>query len=482
MKSCNTRFILGLGTLALLWSVAPQDAEAAANVAITRSLVSVSADCAQPEYIFDVTGIPTADDGGGVDHVAVVMYDASLHTFDVDSETFSDGDTAFSVQMDYGVGSEFAAAMTARPLHVRVFDTSVESENFLVGAVEAPLLAELVFDPADDAIACNFVAQGPELQALGTSNDSSLSSGATTPFVVDSIDVVTPDDAQLVVMYSAECSGNTNPSNWVAIGMSVDGVAIPNTGTGLAFCSGRSPGPEWIGARAIGVTEVPPGSHTVNITASLQGFLASGNFSLDDRSLAVMLPEPGLWSSFLCGAVCVAGLRRRRNRVRQASRACWVGGGAVALLLLVSSAVPAQAQTKIDFASNTAPQTVNSTPVLLDLGGLTGFFIPVSNPETWTISVTGECAVFSSLDSETYLSLSFLFNGVIISPTSTNYAFCTSRGVASGGWVGASMTVVHEVPVGFHDLEIEAQVLGFGPGEFARLDDLSVTVVRTRRP
>lgn len=113
----------------------------------------------------------------------------------------------------------------------------------------------------------NFPVAGPvyvELNANGATSVTFTGSGRRT------------------IVYTAECFTS---ASWLTIAIIVDNVQLAPTGNNTAdsFCSSHS---GFVMAAAMGRTaDLPDGTHTVRILASLQG---TGSSSLGDSALAIM--------------------------------------------------------------------------------------------------------------------------------------------------------------------------------------------------
>lgn len=92
-----------------------------------------------------------------------------------------------------------------------------------------------------------------------------------------------------------------------------------------------------------------------------------------------------------------------------------------------------------------------------------------------------ECAVEGN-DRFTYFDTDILVDGVIVPPTNSDNASCTSTPPdtnlgALDEWETTSQTVVRTVIGGNHLVVVRGRLVGFTPGERVRVDDQALTVV-----
>lgn len=471
--------LLGTGVLALGTA---GTAYAATDVSIDADFVSTDPQCSAPVFDFPVSGTNTVDDDGfGNDFVSVIIYDAGFQVLDVDNVSLPVGGVA---TISYTLSSR----LTARPIRVRVHDTTgpvPDSDAGVTAAIATPLLAELEVDPGTASPPCAAVTMGPEIRIESAANVGNFGTNGLTQTLLDSLTLVVPDEAQLVVKYTAECGVDGPASSYLGIRIAIDGVTVAPTGAIHALCAGNGTGTPfpWFSGRILGVAEVPAGGHTVEVFGDASTGVAA--WWVGNRSLSVTVPEPGLAGTLAAGAFALAGMRRRRRRgVRALVRLAFVAGFALAVF---GSPGTGLAQTRIDARANPNPQTLlDATPTILELdtpGSVRIGLLP-TRTERVEITVTAECQVLSASDANTYVAIEVLVDGDVVAPTNTGHAFCTSENSGGGRWSSASLTVVTDLgPTGIvQNVQLRARIQGFAAGESARIDDLSVVVVRTVNP
>jgi len=91
-----------------------------------------------------------------------------------------------------------------------------------------------------------------------------------------------------------------------------------------------------------------------------------------------------------------------------------------------------------------------------------------------------ECSVEGN-DRTTFFNLDILVDGVIVPPTNSDNASCTSTppdNELMGGddWITTSITVVRAVPGGNHLVLVRGRLVGFEVGERVRVDDQALVV------
>lgn len=91
-----------------------------------------------------------------------------------------------------------------------------------------------------------------------------------------------------------------------------------------------------------------------------------------------------------------------------------------------------------------------------------------------------ECAVEGN-DRITFLNLDILVDGVLVPPTASDNASCTSTPpdndlMGLDDWVTTSLTVVRAVPGGSHVVVVRGRLVGFEAGERVRVDDQALVV------
>ncbi len=466
----------------LLLIVGATHALAATNVAVNASFLSSDPECVVPQYSFAVTGTNTNnDDGLGNDIVTVVVHDAGFRVLDIDAISLPVGGNA---DISYTLSSAF----TARPIYVRVHDTIAnesDSETYLATTLTYPLLTELVIDPGTDSPPCALAPVGPEIRIESTSSDVTLSESTTTEMLVDSLEVITPREAQLVLSYSAECAVAGSPSSWLGLRMAVDGTTVAPTGSAYALCAGTGSGlTDWFAGRVLGSLDVPAGAHTVEVFADASSSVAG--WWLGNRSLSVTVPEPGLSGLLTAGILGLTVFARRsRTIARVRCDRSTFATAAISGLILFGGANEGLAQTQIDAKTNPNAQLLtdaNATILELDDGGSLRIAYDPNRAERVQITVTAECRVDSTVTDQAYVGLEILINGTVIDPTNPALAFCSSDdGSETSGWVGSSTTVVRDVlDTGvIQSVQVRARLQNWTAGETARIDDLSVIVIRT---
>jgi hypothetical protein len=101
--------------------------------------------------------------------------------------------------------------------------------------------------------------------------------------------------------------------------------------------------------------------------------------------------------------------------------------------------------------------------------------VPAGQVRELAITHSFECSV-SGLTDTSWFDTDILVDGVVVAPTNSDNASCTSNNTASpDGWVTASQTVFRAVGGGNHTVLVRGRV-AFGTG-IARVDDQSLTVV-----
>jgi hypothetical protein len=128
---------------------------------------------------------------------------------------------------------------------------------------------------------------------------------------------------------------------------------------------------------------------------------------------------------------------------------------------------------------------VNVNPLLFD-DGLSHELIrvvastPVNVATELVITHSFECAVEGN-DKTTFFNLDILVDGVVVPPTNSDNASCTSTppdNDAMGGddWITTSITVVRAVLGGNHLVVVRGRLVGFDAGERVRVDDQALVV------
>jgi hypothetical protein len=124
-----------------------------------------------------------------------------------------------------------------------------------------------------------------------------------------------------------------------------------------------------------------------------------------------------------------------------------------------------------NFAANPNPLAVGAAQVNLITLSVS---IPAGQVRELAITHAFECAVggagfFSWLEADIYV------DGVLITPTTSDNASCTTNNTASqDGWLTASQSVVRAVGGGLHTIQVRGRVIGGGSG---RVDDQSLVVI-----
>jgi hypothetical protein len=100
--------------------------------------------------------------------------------------------------------------------------------------------------------------------------------------------------------------------------------------------------------------------------------------------------------------------------------------------------------------------------------------VPAGQVRELAITHSFECAV-GGAGFTSWLEADIYVDGVLISPTNSDNASCTTNNTAGqDGWVNASQTVVRAVGGGTHTVQVRGRVIGGGT---ARVDDQSLTVI-----
>lgn len=100
--------------------------------------------------------------------------------------------------------------------------------------------------------------------------------------------------------------------------------------------------------------------------------------------------------------------------------------------------------------------------------------VPVGQVRELTITHSFECTV-GGAGYISWLKANIYVDGILITPTTSDNASCTSNNTAGqDGWVTTSNTVVRAVGGGNHTVLVRGRVIGGGAG---RVDDQSLVVV-----
>lgn len=491
---------IGIVLAAMVTALAfrPVHAVAATNVQISLAFSSAAPDCETVTYGLTGTGDFEFDDLAGADRIAVLWYDGQGHLIDNDFTSLSGPASGFSSFSDFVIASRFVQ----RPLKVRVFDvgnTTGVSENQPEGvalAVEGTLLAEAQVDPIVDAPACGSRSVGGGLRSETASNGSTQSfSDVTTHTLelatgVSSLRLQLPEPTRVAVFFSAECSVDAaDDSSWLDLDLLLDGAALPPTGGGggdNAFCTstGSSQLDRWVTARAIGFAELPAGDYQLTATGRLQNFTTGESWWIDDSTVVVQLPEPGMAIALLVGTTGLFGLRRRRGR-RGQGLAC----GLIASVGLLTSISPPQAWAGSQMTSTTETSVqifTGATQQTIDIGGEFGggtlALIPIRERSRLVVTFTAECSV-AAADSNTWVDIDVTLDGIPLPASDSNDAFCTSTGdSALEHWVSASRIVTTELGRGVYRLMVRGRLIGADPGDDWWIDDVSVTTLAVATP
>ena len=156
---------------------------------------------------------------------------------------------------------------------------------------------------------------------------------------------------------------------------------------------------------------------------------------------------------------------------------------AVITLLFVSlTAIPSPAAIKA--ASNRTSSSTFSDELAhlipLDNGGATSINFTTTAPNQGVvITYNAECSV-AGTDNQTWLDIDILLDGVIVSPSDSDNAFCTDSGTgALTNWVSAVIVVATKVPLaGPHTVEVRGGLHVFDSGDEFRLDDSTILVTQ----
>jgi hypothetical protein len=100
--------------------------------------------------------------------------------------------------------------------------------------------------------------------------------------------------------------------------------------------------------------------------------------------------------------------------------------------------------------------------------------VPAGQIRELAITHSFECAV-GGAGFTSWLEADIYVDGVIVSPTNSDNASCTTNNTSSqDGWVNTSQSVVRLVGGGLHTVQVRGRVIGGGN---ARVDDQSLTVI-----
>ncbi|HEY7099771.1 MAG TPA: hypothetical protein VH437_23810 [Terriglobales bacterium] len=156
---------------------------------------------------------------------------------------------------------------------------------------------------------------------------------------------------------------------------------------------------------------------------------------------------------------------------------------AVITLLFVSlAAIPSPAAIK---AANSRTNFVIFSDELahlipLDNSGATSINFSTTAPNQGVvITYNAECSV-AGTDNQTWLDIDIMLDGVIVSPSDSDNAFCTDNGTgALTNWVSAVIVVATKVPLaGPHTVEVRGGLKVFDAGDQFRLDDSTILVTQ----
>ena len=156
---------------------------------------------------------------------------------------------------------------------------------------------------------------------------------------------------------------------------------------------------------------------------------------------------------------------------------------AVITLLFVSlAAIPSPAAIKA--ATNRTNEIIFSDELAhlipLDNNGATSINFTTTSPNQGVvITYNAECSVAGS-DNKTWLDIDIILDGVVVSPTDNDNAFCTDHGTgALTNWVSAVVVVATKVPLaGPHIIEVRGGLKVFDIGDEFRLDDSTLVVTQ----
>lgn len=142
---------------------------------------------------------------------------------------------------------------------------------------------------------------------------------------------------------------------------------------------------------------------------------------------------------------------------------------------------PEASTTYLVGSTNRTPDTGNDDqPTLLSIGQLGETSLPLYlvKPAEVQIAFVAECTV-AAPDERTWLNVDLLVDGIAITPTNADDAFCTSTGTnALNRWVSASRDASVSLSPGMHQIEVRAHIplVVFDPGESWRLDDKALVL------
>jgi hypothetical protein len=150
------------------------------------------------------------------------------------------------------------------------------------------------------------------------------------------------------------------------------------------------------------------------------------------------------------------------------------------ILSLMLITVQSQATIKANATRTNADVFSDGSPHFVPLNnfGATAITFTTSLPnQKVIISYSAECSV-KGTDNITWLDIDILVDGVAITPSNSDNAFCTDHGNNFlGNWVSAVTTVVAVVRgTGTHIVQVQGTLRVFNSGDQWRLDD-STTLV-----
>jgi hypothetical protein len=124
-----------------------------------------------------------------------------------------------------------------------------------------------------------------------------------------------------------------------------------------------------------------------------------------------------------------------------------------------------------NFAANANPLAVGAAQVNLITMAVS---IPAGQVRELAITHSFECAV-GGAGFTSWLEADIYVDGVLITPTNSDNASCTTNNTAGQDeWVTTSRTVVRAVAGGVHTVQVRGRVIGGGN---ARVDDQALVVI-----
>lgn len=153
---------------------------------------------------------------------------------------------------------------------------------------------------------------------------------------------------------------------------------------------------------------------------------------------------------------------------------------AVCFLAFLLGAGTSSATTRIIASTGNVVQTASDgASHLIELApGETSLEVVVPNNAVAAIYFSAECSV-GAADATTWLDIDLLQDGVALTPTAGDNAFCSSNGVASvnGQWLSASADALTILTPGTYVFEVEAQLKNAQAEESWRIGETALVVI-----